>query len=270
MSGQAGKDEDAHIEASRAPLLDHLIELRQRLIWSLLTFVVAFGICYAFAEQIYAFLTHPLAEAMEGQPGRRMIFTALYETFFTYLKVAAFGALCLSFPMVAVQIWMFVAPGLYRNEQAAFLPFLIATPVLFITGASLVYFGLMPVAIEFFLGFESPGGAGTLPIQLEAKVSDYLDLIMTLIFAFGLSFQLPVLLTLLGRVGIVSSDFLRRNRRFAIVFAFVVAAVLTPPDVLSQFALAVPLCLLYEGSIWSVRLIEKRREDASKSADEAV
>jgi sec-independent protein translocase protein TatC len=260
----------ARHEHSRAPLLDHLIELRQRLIWSLLTFVVAFGICYAFAEQIYGFLTHPLAEAMQGQPGRRMIFTALYETFFTYLKVAAFGALCLSFPMVAVQIWMFVAPGLYRNEQAAFLPFLIATPVLFITGASLVYFGLMPVAIQFFLGFESPGGAGTLPIQLEAKVSDYLDLIMTLIFAFGLSFQLPVLLTLLGRVGLVSSDFLRRNRRFAIVFAFVVAAVLTPPDVMSQFALAVPLCLLYEGSIWSVRLIEKRRDDASKSAEKAV
>lgn len=270
MSARDRDEEEAHIEASRAPLLDHLIELRQRLIWSLLTFVVAFGICYAFAEQIYGFLTHPLAEAMQGQPGRRMIFTALYETFFTYLKVAAFGALCLSFPMVAVQMWMFVAPGLYRNERAAFLPFLFATPILFIAGASLVYFGLMPVAIRFFLGFESPGGPGSLPIQLEAKVSDYLDLIMTLIFAFGLSFQLPVLLTLLGRVGIVSSDFLRRNRRFAIVIAFVVAAVLTPPDVMSQFSLAVPLCLLYEGSIWSVRLIEKRREDASKSAGEAV
>ena len=269
MSTTGRDEEEVHIEASRAPLLDHLIELRQRLIWSLLTFVVAFAVCYAFAEQIYGFLTHPLAEAMQGQPGRRMIFTALYETFFTYLKVAAFGALCLSFPMVAVQIWMFVAPGLYRNEQAAFLPFLIATPVLFIAGASLVYFGLMPVAIQFFLGFESPGGQGTLPIQLEAKVSDYLDLVMTLIFAFGLSFQLPVLLTLLGRVGIISSDFLRRNRRFVIVFAFVVAAVLTPPDVMSQFALAVPLCVLYEGSIWSVRLIERRRLDASKSAEKA-
>ena len=269
MSTTGRDEEEVHIEASRAPLLDHLIELRQRLIWSLLTFVVAFAVCYAFAEQIYGFLTHPLAEAMQGQPGRRMIFTALYETFCTYLKVAAFGALCLSFPMVAVQIWMFVAPGLYRNEQVAFLPFLIATPVLFIAGASLVYFGLMPVAIQFFLGFESPGGQGTLPIQLEAKVSDYLDLVMTLIFAFGLSFQLPVLLTLLGRVGIISSDFLRRNRRFAIVFAFVVAAVLTPPDVMSQFALAVPLCVLYEGSIWSVRLIERRRLDASKSAEKA-
>jgi sec-independent protein translocase protein TatC len=268
---QSDKDpEEAYIEASRAPLLDHLIELRQRLIWSLLTFVAAFAFCYAFAEPIYGFLTHPLAEALQGQPGRRMIYTALYETFFTYLKVSAFGALCLSFPMVAVQLWMFVAPGLYRNERSAFLPFLIATPVLFLLGASLVYFGLMPVAITFFLGFETPGGQGSLPIQLEAKVSDYLDLVMTLIFAFGLSFQLPVLLTLLGRVGLVSSDFLRRNRRFAIVFAFVVAAVLTPPDVLSQFALAVPLCLLYEGSIWSVRLIEKRRDEASKSAEKPV
>lgn len=262
--------DEAYIESSRAPLLDHLIELRQRLIWSLLAFVVAFFVCYAFAEQIYGFLTHPLAEALKDQPGRRMIYTALYETFFTYIKVAAFGALCLSFPVVAMQIWMFVAPGLYKNERNAFLPFLLATPVLFIAGASLVYFGLMPVAIEFFIGFETPGGAGTLPIQLEAKVSDYLDLIMTLIFAFGISFQLPVLLTLLGRVGIISSDFLRRNRRFAIVFAFVVAAVLTPPDVLSQFALAVPLCLLFEASIWSVRLIEKRRDEAAKSAESAL
>jgi len=263
-------DDEAHIESSRAPLLDHLIELRQRLIWSLLGFISSFVVCYFFAEQIYAFLTHPLAEALEGQPGRRMIFTALYETFFTYLKVAAFGALCISFPIIASQIWMFVAPGLYRSERRAFLPFLVATPVLFTMGAALVYYGLMPVAIRFFLGFESPGGQGSLPIQLEAKVADYLDLIMALIFAFGLSFQLPVLLTLMGRVGLVSSDFLKRNRRYAIVFAFVVAAVLTPPDVLSQVSLAVPLILLYEGSVWSVWLIERRRAEDSKRAESVI
>jgi sec-independent protein translocase protein TatC len=263
-------NEESHIEASRAPLLDHLIELRRRLMWSLAGFVVAFFFCYFFAEQIYAFLTHPLAVALEGQPGRRMIYTALYETFFTYIKVAAFGALCISFPIIASQIWMFVAPGLYRSEQRAFLPFLIATPVLFVLGAALVYYGLMPVAIQFFLGFETPGGQGSLPIQLEAKVADYLDLIMSLIFAFGLSFQLPVLLTLMGRVGLVSSDFLKRNRRYAIVFAFVVAAVLTPPDVLSQFALAIPLIGLYEASIWSVWLIEKKRAEDAKNAESAV
>jgi sec-independent protein translocase protein TatC len=263
-------DDEAHIEASRAPLLDHLIELRQRLIWSLIAFFVAFVGCYFLAEHIYGFLTHPLAVALEGQPGRRMIYTALYETFFTYIKVAAFGALCISFPIIAVQLWMFVAPGLYRNERRAFLPFLFATPILFIAGAALVYYGLMPVMIHFFLGFETPGGEGSLPIQLEAKVSDYLDLVMSFIFAFGLSFQLPVLLTLLGRVGIVNSDFLKKNRRYAIVFVFVVAAVLTPPDVLSQFALAIPLLALYEASVWSVWLIEKRRMEDAKRAESAV
>jgi len=263
-------DDEAHIEASRAPLLDHLLELRRRLIWSLVGFIGAFVFCYFFAEEIYAFLTQPLAAALEGQPGRRMIYTALYETFFTYIKVAAFGALCISFPIIATQIWMFVAPGLYRGERRAFLPFLAATPLLFIAGAALVYYGLMPVMIRFFLGFETSGTAGSLPIQLEAKVADYLDLVMSFIFAFGFSFQLPVLLTLMGRVGLVSSDFLKRNRRYAIVFGFVVAAVLTPPDVISQFALAIPLILLYEASVWSVWLIEKRRAEDAKRAESAI
>lgn len=250
--------------------MEHLIELRQRLIWSLIAFVAAFLISYMFAERIYAFLTHPLAVALEGQPGRQMIYTQLYETFLTYVKVAAFTALCISFPIIATQIWMFVAPGLYRNERRAFLPFLFATPILFVMGAALVYYMLMPLMIHFFLGFETAGGQGQLPIRLEARVADYLNLIMSLIFAFGLSFQLPVLLTLLGRVGIVSSEFLKSSRRYAIVFVFVVAAVLTPPDALSQFALALPLLALYEASIWSVWLVEKRRSEAAKSSESAL
>ncbi|MEQ1753616.1 MAG: twin-arginine translocase subunit TatC [Micropepsaceae bacterium] len=262
--------EEEFIEASRAPLMEHLIELRQRLIWSLIAFVGAFLVSYFFAERIYAFLTHPLAVALEGQPGRQMIYTQLYETFLTYVKVAAFTALCISFPIIASQLWMFVAPGLYRNERRAFLPFLFATPILFFLGAALVYYLLMPLMIHFFLGFETTGGQGQLPIRLEARVADYLNLIMSLIFSFGLSFQLPVLLTLLGRVGLVSSEFLRKSRRYAIVFVFVIAAVLTPPDALSQFSLAIPLLALYEASIWSVWLVEKRRAEAAKSAESAL
>jgi sec-independent protein translocase protein TatC len=259
-------DDETHIEASRAPLLDHLIELRQRLIWSLIAFGIAFVFCYFFAEQIYAFLTHPLAVALEGQPNRRMIYTALTEAFFTYVKVGAFGAICLAFPILASQIYLFVAPGLYKSERRAFLPFLIATPVLFILGGAMVYYMMMPFIVHFFLGFETPGSPGALPIQLEAKVSDYLNFVMSLIIAFGVSFQLPVLLTLLGRVGIVSSAFLKRHRRYAIVLVFVIAAILTPPDVLSQISLALPLLVLYELSIWIVRLVEKQRDRAQPEA----
>jgi sec-independent protein translocase protein TatC len=253
----AGPDE---VDASRAPLLEHLIELRNRLIKALAAFVVAFAICVFFAEEIYQILVQPLADALEGREGRRLIFTALQETFFTYLRVGLFGGLCLGFPFIAWQLWAFVAPGLYRNERSAFLPFLVASPILFAIGASLVYFLIMPMATRFFLGFEiEQPSAGGLPIQLEAKVSEYLSLVMTLMFAFGLCFQLPVLLTLLGRAGIISAAFLRRNRKYAIVLVFAAAALLTPPDPISQIGLGLPVLLLYELSILAVAMTERRR-----------
>jgi len=264
-------DEEAELESSKAPLLEHLVELRSRLVKSLIAFLVAFIICFFFAKNIYSFLVQPLADAFAkgGQPGRHMIFTALYETFFTYVKVGMFGAICLAFPYMAAQIWLFIAPGLYRTERKAFLPFLLATPAMFLVGAAFVYYIMMPYAIRFFLSFEVPTGTGSLPIELEARVSEYLSFVMTLIFAFGFCFELPVLLTLLGRVGIVTSAGLKKARRYAIVGVFAVAAVVTPPDVFSQLSLAFPLVGLYEISILCVKLIEKQRaaEDAKAAAE---
>ena len=252
------RDED-NVEASRAPLVSHLAELRQRLIKSLIALLVGFIVSFFFAQPIYDFLAAPLTTAWEGETGRRMIFTALHEQFFTQVKVAFFSALFLGFPILSAQIWMFVAPGLYNNERRAFLPFLIATPALFFLGGAFVYYIVMPVAIEFFLGFEQLGSIDGPRIELEAKVSEYLSLIMQLIFAFGLCFELPVLLTLLVRVGIASSDGLKAKRKYAILLAFVAAAILTPPDPLSQIGLALPIILLYEISIWAGQLIEKTR-----------
>jgi len=263
---------DEDIEASKAPLIEHLTELRSRLIKSVIAIAIAFVVCFYFAKPIYNLLLMPYERAVGSDRALELIYTAPQEFFFTQIKLALFGALSVAFPVIAGQIYMFVAPGLYKNERRAFLPFLLATPVLFIAGGSLVYFVIMPLAMKFFLSMEQTGGGGQASIQLMARVSEYLSLIMTLIFAFGLCFQLPVLLTLLARVGLATSEGLRKKRKYAVVGTFAVAAFLTPPDPVSQIGLALPTLLLYELSIISVQMVEKRRarEAAEGAADEAT
>jgi sec-independent protein translocase protein TatC len=255
-------DEDV-IDDKPMPLMDHLRELRSRVLWSVGAFIIAFAVCYYFSQQIYAFLAQPLADILARQSGgeRRMIFTALYEAFFTYLKVAFFGAAFISFPIWATQLWLFIAPGLYRSEKRAIYPFLLASPFLFVAGAALAYYFIFPLAWQFFISFETPPGSGGIPIQLEAKVGEYLSLVMHMILAFGVAFQLPVLLTLLIKVGILNVETLRKGRRYAIVGMFVVAAIITPPDIISQIGLAIPLILLYEISIFAARWVAPKREE---------
>ena len=240
--------------------ISHLAELRKRLIHSFVFLLIFFAGCYFYAENLYGFLVEPYAKAVkdDGQ-NRRLIFTALQETFLTYLKISFFAAFFVTCPFILIQIWKFIAPGLYKHEKIAILPYLVLTPILFFMGGMLVYYLIMPLAIKFFLSFESTGLSTNLPIQLEAKVNEYLSLVMKLIFAFGISFQLPVILSLLARIGIVDSEFLKKRRKYVVVIIFAVAALLTPPDPITQIGLAIPLLILYELSIFSVKFIENKK-----------
>ncbi len=256
------------IDASKAPLIEHLIELRTRLIYALIAFAFMFAICFAFAQQIYNILVWPYIWA-SGDPTVRLIATHFLEQLYTHLKLAMFGAAFLSFPVVATQVYMFIAPGLYKNERNAFIPYLVATPVFFLAGAMIVYFIAMPILIQFSIGLTQTAGDGRPAIELMPKVSEYLSLIMTLIFGFGMVFQLPVVLTLLARAGMIGADTLRKGRPYAAVAIFVVAAMLTPPDIISQVIMALPTMLLYELSILAVTRVEAQNaaREAARDAD---
>ena len=277
VSESAVTDEDAVLQ-SEAPLIEHLSEMRRRLVYSVIALALAFAGCFVIAPEIFNFLVAPLAEAMSDDSERRLIYTALPEKFFTEVKVALYAAFCITFPIIASQLWIFVAPGLYKHEKSAFLPFLIATPFLFAAGAAMAYYVVFPLAWTFFLGFETADfrdflGFATvesLPIEFEGKVNEYLALVMRLIFAFGLCFELPVVMTLLGRIGLVSSKTLGKKRKYALVAAFVAAAILTPPDPVSQVILALPIIVLYEVSVWCVWFMERDRSDDEFVSDDRV
>lgn len=245
------------MEAKQA-LIEHFIELRRRLLYCVIALFVGFCVCYYFSDAIYTFLVKPLAEVLQKKGAHQLIYTSLAEAFFMYVKLSFWAGFCVTFPFLGFQLWRFVAPGLYRQEKRTFLPFLIASPLLFLCGAALAYYFIFPLAWDFFTSFETQGREGSLPIQLEAKVSEYLSLVMQLIFAFGLCFQLPVILILLVRLGIINAKALSKNRKFVFLGCFIVGAILTPPDVISQIGLALPLYLLYEISILGAFFVEKK------------